>query len=105
LTVFSLIAIVPESEFSKPTLMESPEVTTQDSAAVLSPSLVLLPQADNTKPQVIIAAAGASARVRYGFTGWPFFVHQAELRLYTGLYTGLRARTYEADVSEARGSV
>ena len=42
--------MVPDSEFSEPTLMVEPEVSTQDAAAaVLSLSLALLPHPDSTR--------------------------------------------------------
>ncbi|GAS98463.1 uncharacterized protein RMCC_5428 [Mycolicibacterium canariasense] len=49
-TVTSEIAMVPDSEFSEPTLMVEPAVSTQDAAAVvLSLSLALLPHPANTR--------------------------------------------------------
>ena len=40
--------MVPESEFSEPTLMVSPEVSTQDAAALPPSSVALLPQAESS---------------------------------------------------------
>ena len=48
-TVTSEIAMVPDSEFSEPTLMVGPEVSTQDSAFAASVSLALLPQPDSNR--------------------------------------------------------
>jgi hypothetical protein len=51
-TVTSEIAMVPDSEFSEPTLTVEPEVSTQDSALAPSVSLALLPHPDSTRPAV-----------------------------------------------------
>ncbi|BBX02955.1 hypothetical protein MMOR_38910 [Mycolicibacterium moriokaense] len=47
-TVTSEIAIVPDSEFSEPTLIVGPEVSTHDSAFAESDSVALLPQPANS---------------------------------------------------------
>ena len=60
-TVTSLIAIVPDSEFSMPTLTVSPDVSTHDSfASVSSPAFD--PQADNANVAARAAVGRASAR-------------------------------------------
>lgn len=64
-TVTSLMAIVPDSEFSDPTLIVSPpEVSTQD-AAVDSPAVsdALLPQPVSTSPMAASAVGAARARL------------------------------------------
>ena len=48
-TVTSEIAMVPDSEFSEPTLMVGPEVSTHDSAFAESVSVALLPQPANSR--------------------------------------------------------
>ena len=51
-TVTSEIAMVPDSEFSEPTLMFDPEVSTHDAASVDVVSLALLPQPARTRAAV-----------------------------------------------------
>src|SRR5689334_15566921 len=51
-TVTSEMAMVPDSEFSEPTLILDPDVSTHDSDFAVSVSLALLPQPDSTSPAV-----------------------------------------------------
>ena len=53
--------MVPDSEFSEPTLTVSPEVSTQDSAPVASVSLALLPQAETNIEAVTTTLPAISA--------------------------------------------
>jgi hypothetical protein len=48
-TVTSEIAIVPDSEFSEPTLTVDPDVSTHDAAFAESDSVALLPQPASTR--------------------------------------------------------
>ncbi len=61
----SLIAIVPDSELSEPTLIVSPDVSTQDAVDVVPAAEVsdaLLPQAVRTRPRAASAAGAVRAR-------------------------------------------
>ena len=60
-TVTSEIAIVPDSEFSEPTLMVEPEVSTHDSAFAESDSVALLPQPANSSAPAAMMLPVASA--------------------------------------------
>jgi hypothetical protein len=60
-TVTSEIAIVPDNEFSEPTLIVGPEVSTHDVAFAESDSVALLPQPANSKALAATMLPVASA--------------------------------------------
>jgi hypothetical protein len=60
--VFSLIAIVPDSEFRKPIFTESPEVSTQEATEEPPESPTRLPQPANTNPPTATKTATLNRR-------------------------------------------
>ncbi|BBX36692.1 hypothetical protein MMAG44476_24684 [Mycolicibacterium mageritense DSM 44476 = CIP 104973] len=58
------MAIVPDNEFSEPTLMVGAEVSTHDFAFAASVSLARLPQPANNRPAMAITLPAANAELR-----------------------------------------
>src|SRR6476660_6427715 len=71
-TVTSEIAMVPDSEFSEPTLTFGPEVSTHDAASVAVVSLALLPQPVRIRAAVATRLPAAMADLLSGGRAEPY---------------------------------